>query len=70
METFKKILDINVLAVIEGTYLGLKYLERNAIVINVASMSGLIPFSMDPVYSASKFAVIIRLMKTQECPCS
>ncbi|XP_078000797.1 15-hydroxyprostaglandin dehydrogenase [NAD(+)]-like [Glandiceps talaboti] len=54
---------INVNAVIEGTYLAVKYMGtknggKGGVVINTSSVVGLIPRSLIPVYVASKHAVV------------
>ncbi|CAO3573679.1 unnamed protein product [Mortierella alpina] len=58
---WKKVIDIDLSAVIEGTRLGvlaLKKQGRGGVIINTASLAGLYPQSMTPVYSAAKFGVI------------
>ncbi|XP_070579024.1 15-hydroxyprostaglandin dehydrogenase [NAD(+)]-like [Ptychodera flava] len=56
-------LAINLNAVIEGTYLAVKYMGtqnggKGGVVINTSSVVGLIPRDLIPVYSASKHGVV------------
>ncbi|KAG0211910.1 hypothetical protein BGX28_007192 [Mortierella sp. GBA30] len=58
---WKKVIDIDLSAVIEGTRLGvltLKKQGRGGVIINTASLAGLYPQPLTPVYSAAKFGVI------------
>ncbi|KAF9969233.1 hypothetical protein BGZ73_008515 [Actinomortierella ambigua] len=58
---WKKIIDIDLSAVIEGTRLGLKYVAKHGqggVIINTGSLAGLYPQAMTPAYSAAKFGVI------------
>ncbi|XP_077996183.1 15-hydroxyprostaglandin dehydrogenase [NAD(+)]-like [Glandiceps talaboti] len=60
---WKCMLSVNVDAVIEGTYLAVKYMGtknggNGGIVINTASGAGLKPVSCIPLYAASKHAVV------------
>lgn len=58
---WKKVVDIDLSAVIEGTRLGIQYLQkegREGVIINTASLAGLYPQAMTPVYSAAKFGVV------------
>jgi len=50
-------------AVVRGTLLGLQYMGKDeggkgGVVVNIASILGLAPFSGSPIYTASKHAVI------------
>ncbi|KAF9584535.1 hypothetical protein BGW38_006101 [Lunasporangiospora selenospora] len=59
---WKKVLNIDLAAVIEGTRLGIQALQKNGneggVIVNTASLAGLYPQAMTPVYSAAKFGVI------------
>ncbi|KAG0096995.1 hypothetical protein BGZ93_003675 [Podila epicladia] len=58
---WKKVIDIDLSAVIEGTRLGIHALQkqkRPGVIINTASLAGLYPQAMTPVYSAAKFGVV------------
>ncbi|CAB3995881.1 15-hydroxyprostaglandin dehydrogenase [NAD(+)] [Paramuricea clavata] len=55
--------DINLKSVIRGTMLGIDMMDKNSgneggAIINIASMSGLIPLSLGPVYTATKAGVV------------
>jgi len=57
------VIDINLVAVVDGTRLGFLYMTKNqnsesGVIINVASMAGLLPTPETPVYAASKFGVV------------
>lgn len=58
---WKKVIDIDLSAVIEGTRLGVAALKKQGhggVIINTASLAGLYPQIKTPVYSAAKFGVI------------
>lgn len=58
---WEKTLAIDLEAVIRGTVLGVQHLRRQGgggVIINVASMGGLVPMPGSPVYAASKAGVI------------
>ncbi|KAF9435493.1 hypothetical protein BGZ76_006178 [Entomortierella beljakovae] len=58
---WKKVIDIDLSAVIEGTRLGIQALEkqgRGGVIVNTASLAGLYPQVRTPVYSAAKFGVV------------
>ncbi|KAG0370891.1 hypothetical protein BGZ54_003021 [Gamsiella multidivaricata] len=58
---WKKVIDIDLSAVIEGTRLGIQALQkqgRGGVIINTASLAGLYPQALTPVYSAAKFGVV------------
>ena len=70
-EQWRAQLDVNLAAVVDGTRLALEVWgargsaaadaregEGDRVVVNVASMAGLIPLSPSPVYSATKFGVV------------
>uniref|UniRef100_A0A8D0BRZ5 15-hydroxyprostaglandin dehydrogenase [NAD(+)] n=1 Tax=Salvator merianae TaxID=96440 RepID=A0A8D0BRZ5_SALMN len=55
--------QINLISVIRGTYIGLEYMKNKnkcseGAIVNVASLAGLIPAAFQPVYCASKHGVI------------
>ncbi|XP_048399866.1 15-hydroxyprostaglandin dehydrogenase [NAD(+)]-like [Stegostoma tigrinum] len=60
---WQRCLDINLVSVIRGTYLGLDYMNKKTgsaggVIVNVSSMAGLYPVIFGPVYSASKHGVV------------
>ncbi|KAF9351086.1 hypothetical protein BGX34_000814 [Mortierella sp. NVP85] len=58
---WKKVIDIDLSAVIEGTRLGILALKKQGhggVIINTASLAGLYPQGLTPVYSAAKFGVV------------
>ena len=60
-DAWQKTLAIDLEAVIRGTQLAVQQLRRQGgggVVINTASMGGLIPMAISPVYAASKAGVI------------
>jgi NAD(P)-dependent dehydrogenase (short-subunit alcohol dehydrogenase family) len=60
-DRWERTLAIDLAAVIRGTQLEVQYMRRQGgggVIINVASMGGLIPMATGPVYAASKAGVI------------
>jgi NAD(P)-dependent dehydrogenase (short-subunit alcohol dehydrogenase family) len=60
-DAWEKTLAIDLEAVIRGTQLAVQQLRRQGgggVIINTASMGGLIPMAISPVYAASKAGVI------------
>ncbi|KAF9099915.1 hypothetical protein BGX29_006891, partial [Mortierella sp. GBA35] len=58
---WKKVIDIDLSAVIEGTRLGIEALKKQGeggVIINTASLAGLYPQPRTPVYSAAKYGVV------------
>ncbi|KAG0344329.1 hypothetical protein BG004_004558 [Podila humilis] len=58
---WRKVLEIDLLAVIEGVRLGVLYLTkqgRGGVIINTASLAGLYPQPRTPAYTAAKFGVV------------
>lgn len=60
---FQKVIDIDLTAVIRGTILAKKYMDKNnggngGVVINVSSMAGILFVPFQPVYAAAKHGVI------------
>ncbi|KAG0338034.1 hypothetical protein BG004_007393, partial [Podila humilis] len=58
---WKKVIDIDLSAVIEGTRLGIEALEKQnkpGVIVNTASLAGLYPQPLTPVYCAAKFGVV------------
>ncbi|KAI8058267.1 hypothetical protein BDF22DRAFT_652365 [Syncephalis plumigaleata] len=57
---WRRVIDINFTAVTLGMELAYEYLKKRGggVIVNTGSLSGLYPFSLAPVYSASKGAVI------------
>ena len=56
-------LAINTTACCLGTYVALNHFDGVGVVINNASMAGLLPTGAPPIYSASKAALIVRRMR-------
>jgi len=55
------IIDINFKAVINATQMALQYFrreKRKGVIINMASVTALFPWSIGPIYSATKAAVL------------
>ncbi len=57
---WRRMIDINLAAVIEGTRLAVREMMggRGGVVVNTASMGGLLPMPGSPVYAATKAGVI------------
>lgn len=60
---FKSVVDIDLTAVIRGTRLAKKYMDKNTggnggVIINVSSMAGILYIPYSPVYAAAKHGVI------------
>lgn len=57
---WKKVIEIDINAVIEGTRLGLDMISpsNGGVIVNVASLAGYYPMGNAPVYSAAKHAVV------------
>ncbi|KAJ3273955.1 hypothetical protein HDU76_010756, partial [Blyttiomyces sp. JEL0837] len=59
---WKKVMDIDLYAVIEGTQLAMNQMRtqspRGGVIINVASMAGFLPSIDMPIYVAAKFGVV------------
>ncbi|HZO81835.1 MAG TPA: SDR family oxidoreductase [Candidatus Binataceae bacterium] len=60
LERWRRVLDIDLQAVILGCYLAAPLMERGrgGAIINTASMAGLYPYVEDPVYAAAKAGVV------------
>ncbi|CAH1779443.1 unnamed protein product [Owenia fusiformis] len=62
-ENWEKQIAVNLTAVVRGTYLGLDYMRKDkggngGVIINTASMAGMIPLFTGPVYTATKHGVV------------
>ena len=59
LETFKRVMDVNVDSVFLGAKHGVKYLAKNqpGSIVNISSIAGLIANHTSPAYNASKAAV-------------
>ncbi|XP_060692900.1 15-hydroxyprostaglandin dehydrogenase [NAD(+)]-like [Hemiscyllium ocellatum] len=62
-ENWENCLNINLVSVIKGTYLGIQHMSKQTggkggVIVNIASIAGLLPFFLGPVYSASKYGVV------------
>ncbi|XP_078000881.1 15-hydroxyprostaglandin dehydrogenase [NAD(+)]-like isoform X1 [Glandiceps talaboti] len=60
---WERSIDINLKAVIRGTYLGLEHMGtknggKGGVVINIASTNGLLPNPLVPVYAATKHGIV------------
>jgi NAD(P)-dependent dehydrogenase (short-subunit alcohol dehydrogenase family) len=60
LRRWRRVLDIDLQAVVLGTYLAASIMERQGggVIINTASMAGLYPYKEDPVYGAAKAGVV------------
>jgi NAD(P)-dependent dehydrogenase (short-subunit alcohol dehydrogenase family) len=59
LETWRRVLDIDLQAVILGCYRAAPLMERDGgAIINTASMAGLYPYHHDPIYAAAKAGVV------------
>ncbi|KAG5337333.1 PGDH dehydrogenase, partial [Acromyrmex charruanus] len=55
--------SVNVIALIRGSMLGMDYMGKHkggkgGTIVNIASLAGIFPFFLCPVYSSSKYAVV------------
>lgn len=62
-QDWKRGIDINSGGVVRGTYLGLQYMGKNhgkngGVIINTASIAGIIKYPVVPIYTATKHFVI------------
>lgn len=62
-DDFKKMMDVNLIAVINGTYFALDYMAKKkggngGLIVNIASVAGLHGVGVVPAYCASKFGVV------------
>ena len=57
---WRRMIDINLTAVIDGTRIAVREMQRarGGVIINTASMGGLLPMPDSPVYAATKAGVI------------
>ncbi|MBI5948017.1 MAG: SDR family oxidoreductase [Chloroflexi bacterium] len=58
---WQRIIDINLTAVIDATRIAVRELRkggRGGVIVNTASMGGLLPMPVSPVYAASKAGVV------------
>ena len=58
---WQRIIEINLIAVIDGTRIAVREMRRSGrggVIINTASMGGLLPMPDSPVYAASKAGVV------------
>jgi NAD(P)-dependent dehydrogenase (short-subunit alcohol dehydrogenase family) len=60
VERWRKVLDIDLQAVILGCYLAYPLMQSRGggVIVNTASMAGVYPFPIDPVYAAAKGGVV------------
>ncbi|KAI9138293.1 hypothetical protein BKA69DRAFT_1041046 [Paraphysoderma sedebokerense] len=57
-ERWKKVIDIDLTAVVAATHIATDYMNEGSIIINTASLAGLHPVPFAPVYAAAKHGVI------------
>lgn len=59
-QKWRSVIDVCFTAVIHGTQLALRYFDtkRGGVIVNTASMGGLIAMDNDPVYSGAKHGVV------------
>ncbi|GCB78525.1 hypothetical protein scyTo_0018616, partial [Scyliorhinus torazame] len=62
-ENWEKCLSLNLVSVIKATHLGIQHMSKETggaggVIVNIASIVGLIPFLTGPVYAASKHGVV------------
>ncbi|XP_072446509.1 15-hydroxyprostaglandin dehydrogenase [NAD(+)]-like [Chiloscyllium punctatum] len=62
-QNWENCLSINLVSVIKGTYLGIQHMSKETggkggVIVNIASIAGLIPFFRGAVYAASKYGVV------------
>ncbi|XP_020383022.1 15-hydroxyprostaglandin dehydrogenase [NAD(+)]-like [Rhincodon typus] len=62
-ENWENCLSVNLVSVIKGTYLGIQHMSKETggkggVIVNIASMSGVTPYYLGPVYAASKYGVV------------
>ena len=59
LDVWRKVLDVDLQAVILGCYLAAPLMEREGgAIVNTASMAGLYPYPFDPIYAAAKAGVV------------
>ncbi|CAG8469269.1 24201_t:CDS:2 [Gigaspora margarita] len=59
-DSWIKVIDVNLNAVIKGTQLGIEFLKKRGggVIINTASLVGFYPLEQFPVYCSSKYGVV------------
>lgn len=60
-EAWRRVVDIDLTAVIEATQLAVQHLRKQGgggVIINTASMAGLVPVGASPIYAAAKAGVV------------
>lgn len=60
-QKLKLLIDVNLTAVVLGTYYAIQYLKKNpegGVILNTASMAGTTPIPATPVYAATKSGVV------------
>lgn len=59
-EAFKKVIDVNMWGVIYGCRVFLPYLkqQKEASLVNISSINGMVPFPLNGPYNISKYAVL------------
>ncbi len=61
MDQWQRVLDVNLRAVVLGTHLALPLLRKRGggVIVNTASLAAFVGFPPDPVYAATKAAVVM-----------
>ncbi|XP_037402145.1 15-hydroxyprostaglandin dehydrogenase [NAD(+)]-like [Pygocentrus nattereri] len=60
---WEKTVSINLCGVVRGTYLALEHMKKEnggqgGVIVNIASLVGLLPLAQTPIYTATKFGVV------------
>ncbi|XP_037401630.1 15-hydroxyprostaglandin dehydrogenase [NAD(+)]-like isoform X2 [Pygocentrus nattereri] len=60
---WEKTVSINLCGVVRGTYLALEHMKKEnggqgGVIVNVASLAGLVPLAPTPIYTATKSGVV------------
>lgn len=60
---WEKMVDVNLKGVIRGTYLALQYMKKEnggagGVIVNISSMTGVVPLLVAPAYTATKHGVV------------
>jgi NAD(P)-dependent dehydrogenase (short-subunit alcohol dehydrogenase family) len=58
IEQWRRVIDLDLTAVILGCYVAVPLMDRGGAIVNTASMAGLYPHTNDPIYGAAKAGVV------------
>jgi NAD(P)-dependent dehydrogenase (short-subunit alcohol dehydrogenase family) len=58
LEQWRRVIDLDLTAVILGCYVAAPLMKRGGAIVNTASMAGLYPHIQDPIYGAAKAGVV------------